>query len=45
LETTLALGTIVRALEIRSVDTDFPVDVPFTTVADGPIWARVRPRP
>ena len=44
LETTLAMATIVRAIEIRSVGTDFPVAVPFTTVADGPIWARVRPR-
>ena len=44
LETTLALGTIVRAIEIHSLGRDFPVAVPFTTVADGPIWARVRPR-
>jgi cytochrome P450 len=44
LETTLAMATIVRSLEIRSVDQDFPVAVPFTTVADGPIRARVRSR-
>lgn len=44
LETTLAMATIVRALEIRSVDDDFPVEVPFTTVADGPIRASVSPR-
>ena len=44
LETTLAMATIVRSLEIRSVDEDFPVAVPFTTVADGPIRATVRPR-
>jgi cytochrome P450 len=44
LETTLALATIVRAMEIRSVDKDFLCDVPFTTVAKGPIRARVRPR-
>jgi cytochrome P450 len=44
LETTLALATIIRALEIHSVATDFPVDVPFTTVAKGPIWARLSPR-
>src|SRR6201996_1046247 len=44
LETTLAMATIVRALEIRSVDDDFPVAVPFTTVADGPIRAVVSPR-
>jgi cytochrome P450 len=44
LETTLALGTIVRAMEIRSVDEDFRCEVPFTTVAKGPIRASVRPR-
>jgi cytochrome P450 len=44
LETTLALGTIVRALEIESKDPDFAVEVPFTTVAKGPIQARIRPR-
>jgi cytochrome P450 len=44
LETTLALATIVRATEIRSVDQDFLCDVPFTTVARGPIWARVDAR-
>ena len=44
LETTLAMATIVRSLEIRSVDDDFPVAVPFTTVADGPIHACVSSR-
>ncbi|MDT5055135.1 MAG: hypothetical protein QOF66_3501 [Mycobacterium sp.] len=44
LETTLAMATIIRSIEISSVDQDFPVAVPFTTVADGPIWARVSPR-
>ncbi|HEV7852181.1 MAG TPA: cytochrome P450 [Mycobacterium sp.] len=44
LETTLALATIVRAMEIRSVDDDFPVEVPFTTVAKGPIRAHVTAR-
>jgi cytochrome P450 len=44
LETTLALATIIRALEIRSVDEDFACEVPFTTVAKGPIRAHVRPR-
>ena len=44
LETTLALATIIRAVEIRSADKDFPVDVPFTTVAKGPIRARIRAR-
>lgn len=41
LETTLALATIVRAVRIRSLGSEFPVDVPFTTVAKGPIMARV----
>ena len=40
----LALATIARAMTIRSRSTDFPVDVPFTTIAKGPIWARVDPR-
>jgi cytochrome P450 len=44
LETTLALGTIIRATEIHSLDEDFPVDVPFTTVARGPIRARIDAR-
>ena len=44
LETTLALATIVRSTEIRSMDDEFPVDVPFTTVAKGPIRAHVDTR-
>jgi cytochrome P450 len=44
LETTLALATIVRAMEIRSAEEDFHCEVPFTTVAKGPIRADVRPR-
>jgi cytochrome P450 len=44
LETTLALATIIRALEVRSIDSDFTCEVPFTTVAKGPIRAHVRPR-
>jgi cytochrome P450 len=44
LETTLALATIVRAMEIQSLDEGFECDVPFTTVAKGPIPARVRRR-
>jgi hypothetical protein len=44
LETTLALATIVRSKRIRSLDDDFPVDVPFTTVAKGPIRARISER-
>ncbi|ORA23966.1 cytochrome P450 [Mycobacterium aquaticum] len=44
LETTLALATIVRAVEVVATCAEFPVEVPFTTVAKGPIPARVRPR-
>ena len=44
LETTLALATIVRSFVIDSTDDVFPVDVPFTTVARGPIRAHVTPR-
>jgi cytochrome P450 len=44
LETTLALATIIRSTEIRSLEGDFPVDVPFTTVAKGPIRAHVSAR-
>ncbi|RZL74445.1 MAG: cytochrome P450 [Rhodococcus sp. (in: high G+C Gram-positive bacteria)] len=41
LEATLALGTIIRTTEIRSLDDDFPLAVPFTTVAAAPIPAHV----
>ncbi|BBY73743.1 cytochrome P450 [Mycolicibacterium parafortuitum] len=44
LETTLALATIVRSMRVRSLDAEFAVDVPFTTVAHGPIPAVVAPR-
>lgn len=44
LESTLALATVLRSVEIRSNAEDFPVDVPFTTVAKGPVPARVLPR-
>ena len=37
----LALATIIRRTEIRSLDADFPIIVPFTTVAAAPIRARV----
>ena len=41
LEATLALATIIRHIEIQSIDADFPIIVPFTTVAAAPIRARV----
>jgi cytochrome P450 len=42
LEATLALATITRRTEIHSIDPDFPMIVPFTTVAAAPIRARVK---
>lgn len=44
LEATMALATIVRRFEIRSVQDDFPLTVSMTMTAACPIWARVRPR-
>jgi cytochrome P450 len=44
LEATLALATIVRRTEILSIDRDFPLAVPFTMVAGGPIRAQIRAR-
>jgi cytochrome P450 len=44
LEATLALATIIRRIEISSLEDDFPLAVPFTMVADGPISARVANR-
>jgi cytochrome P450 len=45
LEATLALATVVRRTEIDSLEPDFPLAVPLTTVAAGPIPARVKARP
>lgn len=44
LESTLALATIIRAAEIRSLDEDFPIATPFTLTPAGPIRAEVRAR-
>lgn len=44
LETTLALATIVGSMKFRSIDDVFECDVPFTTVAKGPIRARLQRR-
>jgi cytochrome P450 len=41
LEATLALATIIRQIDIRSLRGDFPLAVPFTTVAAEAIPARV----
>ncbi|MBB5160420.1 cytochrome P450 [Mycobacterium sp. AZCC_0083] len=44
LEATLALATIIRRMEILSLRADFPVAVPFTTVAAEAIPAKVMRR-
>lgn len=44
LEATLALATIVRRVQIESLEGDFPLAVPFTMVPGGPIPARVTTR-
>lgn len=44
LEVTLALATLVRGAEIRSLDDEFPLALHFTMIAGGPIRARIRPR-
>jgi len=44
LVTTLALATLVRSTRIRSMDEDFPLESPYTTVAKGPIPAYVDAR-
>jgi cytochrome P450 len=44
LELALALGTVVRRTEIRSVNSEFPMATPFTLVASAPIMARVSSR-
>jgi cytochrome P450 len=44
LEATLALATIIRRIEITSLAPDFPLAVPFTSVAAAPIYARVLER-
>ncbi|MCV7331403.1 cytochrome P450 [Mycobacterium cookii] len=44
LVSTLALATIVRTVRVGSTDKDFPLESPCTTVAKGPIPARVDAR-
>jgi cytochrome P450 len=44
LEATLALATIIRRTEIRSLNDDFPVALPFTLAAAAPIRAQVNAR-
>jgi cytochrome P450 len=45
LEATLGLATFIRRAEIRSVERNFPLAVPFTMVAAEPIPAHIRRRP
>jgi cytochrome P450 len=44
LEATLGLATFIRRAEILSLSAEFPLAVPFTMVADGPILARIHRR-
>lgn len=44
LEVTLALATIIRGAEIRSLDDEFPLALHFTMIAGAPISARARKR-
>lgn len=44
LEATLGLASIVRTVEIESLHDDFPIALPFTLTAGGPIPARIRMR-
>ena len=43
-EAAIALATLVRAVDFDSVEDDFPVALPFTLTAAGPVPVRVRPR-
>ncbi|MEE2035317.1 cytochrome P450 [Rhodococcus chondri] len=44
LEATSALASVLRAVRIESVESDFPLATPFTLVAAGPVPVRIRPR-
>lgn len=44
LVTTVALATIVRSTRVRSMEEDFPLESPYTTIAKGPIPAHVDAR-
>jgi cytochrome P450 len=44
LEATLALAGILRTVQTESLCVDFPLVTPFTTVAGGPVPARIRAR-
>jgi cytochrome P450 len=44
LEATLGLATIIRRVEITSTDSTFPLALPFTMTAGGPVLATIRAR-
>ena len=44
LEVTLALATLIRRVQISSLDADFPLALHFTMIAGGPIRARIQRR-
>jgi cytochrome P450 len=44
LKATLALATIIRRTEIRSLSEEFPLAFPFTMVAAAPVCAQVNAR-
>ena len=44
LEATLALATIIRRIEIRSLFADFPITTPLTAIAAAPVPAQVNLR-
>ena len=44
LEATLGLASLVRRRRITSLDAGYPLALPFTMTADGPIPARVETR-
>jgi cytochrome P450 len=44
LEATLGLATIIRTGRVEALDSEFPLSLPFTLAADGPIRAHVTSR-
>ena len=44
LEATLALASIMRKVEVTARDSEFPIALPFTLTAGGPIIATIRAR-
>lgn len=43
-EAAIALATLIRRTQLESIEDEFPLTVPFTLTAKGPIPARVRAR-